>query len=69
MATKPKNQRSTRTSMWLDNGLRKHLDARAAAEGRSLAGTIEFYLRKGLGLKTTPAPKSSSEAQNETVFG
>lgn len=55
--------------MWLDNGLRRHLDARAAAEGRSLAGTIEFYLRKGLGLKTEKPAKSSSEAENATVFG
>lgn len=75
MATTPKNQRSKRTSIWLDNSLRKQLDAKASAEGRSLAGTIEFYLRKGLGVKTAPALKSSSEAEAETgakhgtVFG
>lgn len=64
----PKNQRSKRTSMWLDNGLRQTLDQRAKAEDRSLANTIEFYLRKGLGLKV--ASKTADEGKPDaTVFG
>ncbi|MDI1263894.1 MAG: hypothetical protein PS018_11615 [bacterium] len=65
---KPKNQRSKRTSMWLDNGLRAQLDKRATAEGRSLAQTIEFYLRKGLGLRAT-VQKTQPGESDAPIFG
>ncbi len=60
----PKNQRSKRTSLWLDNGLRKSLDQRCRVEGRSLANAIEFYLRKGLG-----KPAKGEADASATIFG
>lgn len=49
--------------MWLANELRTQLDRRAKADRRSLAQTIDFYLRKGLG---KPA---KDEADASTIFG
>jgi hypothetical protein len=60
----PKNKVSRRTSMWLANELRTQLDRRAKADRRSLAQTIDFYLRKGLG---KPA-KDVADAP-ATIFG
>jgi hypothetical protein len=65
--TKPKNQRSKRTCIWLDNGLRAKLDERASKEGRSLASTIDMTLRKGLGLKTQPA--ATEGKADAPIFG
>jgi len=65
----PKNKRSKRTSMWLDNGLRRALDERAKKEARSLANTIEFYLRKGLGLKTDAKPADEGKTDAAPIFG
>jgi hypothetical protein len=56
MKAVPKTKRSKRTSIWLDNDLRFQLDRRAKAAGRSLAETIEFYLRKGLNKPEKEAP-------------
>ncbi len=61
----PKNKTSKRTSMWLDNGLRRQLDTRAKNDRRSLAQTIDHYLRKGLG---KPA-KDEADAAPATIFG
>lgn len=72
MSTKkptPKNKRSKRTSMWLDNGLRQKLDDRAARDGRSLAATIDIYLRKGLGLKTGATSANPEEKADAPIFG
>ncbi|WP_316397313.1 hypothetical protein [Bradyrhizobium sp. 33ap4] len=72
MPKKPKNQRSKRTSIWLDNALRAKLDERAEREGRSLAGSIDFYLRKGLGLKTGGNASTNEEkpdAAAAPIFG
>lgn len=60
----PKNKISRRTSMWLANDLRSLLDKRAKADNRSLAFTIEHYLRKGLGKPTKGEPDASA-----TIFG
>lgn len=59
----PKNKRSKRTSLWLDNDLRKRLDARAKATNRSLAFTIEETLQRGLGKAAKESPDAAS------VFG
>jgi hypothetical protein len=56
----PKNKVSTRTSMWLANELRAQLDRRAKAERRSLAQTIDFYLRKGLGKPAKEEPNAAA---------
>jgi hypothetical protein len=61
----PKNKISKRTSMWLANDLRRLLDTRAKNDRRSLAQTIDFYLRKGLGKPTKDAP----DADSATIFG
>lgn len=55
--------------MWLDNGLRQKLDERAVREGRSLAATIDVYLRKGLGLKMGAASATPEEKADAPVFG
>jgi hypothetical protein len=60
----PKNKISKRTSMWLANDLRRQLDTRARNDRRSLAQTIDFYLRKGLG---KPAKESADAAA--PIFG
>ncbi|WP_439392584.1 hypothetical protein ACRQ5Q_24490 [Bradyrhizobium sp. PMVTL-01] len=54
--------------MWLDNSLRAKLDQKSVAEGRSLAGTIDFYLRKGLGLRL-PGKDAAPEKTDATIFG
>ncbi|MGZ5988759.1 MAG: hypothetical protein ACXWLZ_06895 [Rhizomicrobium sp.] len=61
----PKNKISKRTSMWLANDLRAQLDRRAKADRRSLAQTIDFYLRKGLGKPT----KGEADAAPAPIFG
>lgn len=60
---KAKRAAKTRTSIWLDNDLRKKLDARRDKEGRSLANMIEVLLRDGL--KRDP----KAEPASATVFG
>lgn len=56
----PKNKISKRTSMWLANDLRRQLDTRAKNDRRSLAQTIDFYLRKGLGKPAKETPDASA---------
>jgi hypothetical protein len=51
--------------MWLANDLRKQLDTRAKNDRRSLAQTIDFYLRKGLGKPT----KGEADAAPAPIFG
>lgn len=61
-----KNKVSKRTSMWLANELRAQLDRRAKADRRSLAQTIDFYLRKGLGKPTAAKDEPDAAAP---IFG
>jgi hypothetical protein len=66
---KPKNQRSKRTCIWLDNTVRAKLDERAQKDGRSMAGTIDMLLRKGLGLKTQSAAPATESKADAPIFG
>lgn len=56
-----KNAGKTRTSMWLDDTLRKRIDERAAKEQRSLAFMLDALLRKALGLSPRNEPAKASK--------
>lgn len=48
-----KKSKKSRTSIWLEDDLRKQLDRRKAATGNSLARVITDTLRKGLARSPT----------------
>lgn len=61
--TTTKRKPKSRTSIWLENDLRKQLDRRAESTGNSLARVITDTLRKGLS-------KSKGEPDaTPTIFG
>lgn len=62
-----KNAGKTRTSMWLDNALRKMIDTQAEKEQRTFAFMAEALLRKGLGLKPIAPPVRPDKAAKPDV--